>query len=55
MREKLAAAVEDWIPFEQAYDAIDWSEFWELPAFNEANRTNAYGVYLSIQNELLEQ
>lgn len=55
MREKMGDAVETWTPFDEAYEAADWSEFIELPAFTEANRSNAYGVYLSLQRELLEE
>ena len=54
MREKMTAAVSDWIPFDEAYEGIDWSEFMEYPAFTEANRRNAYAVYLSIEAELLQ-
>ena len=46
-------AVSDFIPFSEAYDATDWSEFEDLPAFTEANRRNAYQVYLSMEAEEL--
>ena len=55
MREIMGQAVEDWTPFDEACEAADWSEFIELPAFTEANRSNAHGVYLSMQKELLEE
>lgn len=51
LREKMGAAVEELMPFDEAYAATDWSEFRELPAFEAANRRNAYQVYLSMQNE----
>lgn len=54
LREKMGAAVDEFEPFADAYDAVDWSDFWELPAFAEANRGNAYGVYLSMEREALE-
>lgn len=54
MRRVMGEAVENWIPFDEAYDAVDWSDFIELPAFTEANRSNAYGVYLSIERESLK-
>ncbi len=54
VREKMGEAVEDWIPFDEAYEQIDWSEFIEYPAFFEANRGNAYGVYLSLERESLQ-
>ena len=53
LREQMGAAVSDFIPFSEAYAATDWSEFEELPAFAEANRRNAYQVYLSMEAELL--
>jgi hypothetical protein len=39
--------------FDSAYAATDWSEFESLPAFEAANRRNAYQVYLSIEREQL--
>ena len=53
VREQMATAVDDFIPFDEAYETIDWTEFEELPAFAEANRRNAYQVYLSLEAELL--
>jgi glyoxylase-like metal-dependent hydrolase (beta-lactamase superfamily II) len=53
LREAMNVAVEDFIPFDEAYDATDWSEFEQLPAFAEANRRNAYQVYLSMEAEWL--
>ncbi len=51
IREKMAEAVEDLTEFDEAYDAIDWSEFKSLPAFEAANRKNAFMVYLSMEAE----
>jgi len=51
MREKMGAAVEDLIDFDEAYDAVDWSEYENLPAFEAANRKNAFQVYLSMEAE----
>jgi len=45
--------VEEFVPFNEAYAEVDWSEFADLPAFAEANRRNAYQVYLSLEAELL--
>lgn len=53
MRDKMGAAVEQLTPFAQAYDEVDWSDWEKMPAFEEANRRNAYAVYLSIEQELL--
>jgi hypothetical protein len=41
------------VPFGEAYAATDWSGFETLPAFAEANRRNAYQVYLSMEAESL--
>ena len=54
VREQMKLAVDDWVPFDEAYEAIDWGDFAEYPAFNEANRRNAYGVYLSLEQESIE-
>jgi glyoxylase-like metal-dependent hydrolase (beta-lactamase superfamily II) len=53
LRESMAAAVEEFVPFNEAYAEVDWSEFADLPAFAEANRRNAYQVYLSLEAEML--
>jgi glyoxylase-like metal-dependent hydrolase (beta-lactamase superfamily II) len=53
LRQQMGDAVSDFIPFSEAYDATDWSEFEDLPAFSEANRRNAYQVYLSMEAEEL--
>ncbi len=54
VREVMAAAVEDFVPFAEAYEAADWSEFEELPAFDATHRRNAFGVYLSLEREMME-
>ena len=41
--------------FDEAYRNTDWSGFEDLPAFAEANRRNAYQVYLSMEAELLSE
>jgi glyoxylase-like metal-dependent hydrolase (beta-lactamase superfamily II) len=55
LREVMGAGVEDFTPFDEVYAAADWSEFKDLPAFEEGNRINAYQVYLSMEAELLAQ
>ena len=47
----MGKAVEDMTPFDEAYAATDWGDFIHLPAFEEANRRNAYQVYLSLEQE----
>jgi hypothetical protein len=46
-------AVEEMVPFAEAYEAADWSEFSHLPAFDATHRRNAYGIYLSLEQESL--
>ncbi|MFQ5644261.1 MAG: MBL fold metallo-hydrolase [Thiogranum sp.] len=55
LREKMGASAADLVPFDEAYQAVDWSDFAELPAFAEANRRNAYQVYLSMEAEELSE
>ncbi len=53
LRQAMGAAVNDFVPFEDAYARTDWSRYSALPAFNAANRSNAYGTYLSMERESL--
>ena len=55
IRKVMAAAVENMDDFAETYDKTDWSEFEKLPAFAEANRRNAYQVFLSMEEELLNK
>ena len=55
LREVMGAAVDEFIPFDEAYAEADWSEFEDMPAFEAGNRINAYQVYLSMEAELLDQ
>ena len=54
LRETFGTAVEELQEFEEAYNEADWSRFKDLPAFDAANRINAFGVYLSLERELLQ-
>jgi hypothetical protein len=49
----MAAAVDEMLPFADAYEAVDWSAFSDLPAFEATHRRNAYGIYLSLEQESL--
>lgn len=51
LREQMAQAARDLVPFEEAYEAVDWSKYRDLPAFEEANRVNAYNQYLRLEQE----
>ncbi len=50
--DQLTVAVDDMAPFDEAYNAIDWSEFEDEAAFDAANRKNAYAVYLYLERVL---
>ncbi|HZX29533.1 MAG TPA: MBL fold metallo-hydrolase [Telluria sp.] len=54
LREKMGAAVQDLVPFDEAYAHTDWSAFAAYPAFAQANRPNAYGTYLLMEQESLQ-
>jgi glyoxylase-like metal-dependent hydrolase (beta-lactamase superfamily II) len=53
LRRKMGEAVEGFVPFEEAYAQTDWSRFAHLPAFDGANRRNAYNTYLLMEREAL--
>jgi glyoxylase-like metal-dependent hydrolase (beta-lactamase superfamily II) len=53
LREKMGQAARDLVPFDDAYAAVDWSRFAKVPAFAAANRINAYGTYLHMEQEAL--
>ncbi len=55
IRTVMAGAVENMDDFAETYDKTDWSEFEKLPAFAEANRRNAYQVFLSMEEELFNK
>ncbi len=55
VREKMKAAVDNWVTFDDAYEEVNWGDYDSLPAFKEANRRNAYQVYLSIEQESLNK
>jgi hypothetical protein len=44
-------ALQELVPFDQAYKQTDWSEYEKLPAFDASNRGNAYRVYLELEPE----
>ena len=46
-------AVDDFVPFDEAYRKTDWSRFSRYPAFEAANRVNAYNTYLLLEKESL--
>ncbi len=53
LRDELGKAVEEMKSFDEAYDDIDWSAWEKLPAFREANRLNAYNVFIQMEQSSL--
>jgi glyoxylase-like metal-dependent hydrolase (beta-lactamase superfamily II) len=53
LRATMGQAARDLVPFDAAYAATDWSRYEKVPAFAAANRINAYGVYLQMEQEAL--
>jgi glyoxylase-like metal-dependent hydrolase (beta-lactamase superfamily II) len=49
LRETMGAAANELVDFEEAYAKTDWSRFAHLPAFEAANRRNAYNTYIRMQ------
>ena len=43
------------IEVDEAYAKVDWGRFANVPAFEAANRINAYGTYLLMERELLRK
>lgn len=54
LRQVMGKAAEELVDFDEAYAAADWSAFSRLPAFDAANRINAFGTYLTMQRETLD-
>jgi glyoxylase-like metal-dependent hydrolase (beta-lactamase superfamily II) len=54
LRDQIAAAFDEGLDFEAAYRRIDWSRYAALPAFEAANRRNAYQTYLNVEQEALQ-
>lgn len=53
LREQMGRAAQDMTPFDEAYARTDWSRFSGQPAFDAANRRNAYNTYLLLERESL--
>ncbi|MCW5655803.1 MAG: MBL fold metallo-hydrolase [Hydrogenophaga sp.] len=53
LRRSMGEAVENFVPFEEAYEKTDWSAFEKMPMFGPANRMNAYNTYLLLEQEAL--
>ena len=48
LRQSMGKAVDDLDLFDEAYAAIDWRRFENIPMFKFANRMNAYNTYLQL-------
>jgi glyoxylase-like metal-dependent hydrolase (beta-lactamase superfamily II) len=53
LRLKMGRAVADFVPFDEAFEATDWSRWETMPAYREAHRRNAYNTYLLMERESL--
>jgi glyoxylase-like metal-dependent hydrolase (beta-lactamase superfamily II) len=54
VRRVMARAVEDFVPFDQAYQQADWSEYEDMPAFDASNRGNAFRIFLEMEARSFE-
>jgi glyoxylase-like metal-dependent hydrolase (beta-lactamase superfamily II) len=55
LRDRMGAAARELKSFDEAYAQTDWSRFAKLPAFEAANRINAYGTFLRMEQEALNK
>jgi hypothetical protein len=55
LRQTMGKAAAEMTPFEEAYATTDWSRYAGVPAFEAANRVNAYGTFLLMERESLGQ
>lgn len=55
LRQKMGEAVNELLPFEEAYNKVDWTPYANYPAFQQANRLNAYGTYILMERESLQK
>ncbi len=54
VRAAMQHGVDEMLTFDEAYEQADWSAFQDLPAFDATHRRNAYGVFLSLEEETLQ-
>ena len=55
LRSEMARAIANFESFESAYERIDWSRFKGYPAFEQANRGNAYNTFILMEQEALNR
>jgi hypothetical protein len=54
LRSQISAAFEQGLGCDAAYRQIGWSQFAALPAFEAANRRNAYQAYMNVERDALK-
>jgi glyoxylase-like metal-dependent hydrolase (beta-lactamase superfamily II) len=54
LRQEMGKAVDEFVPFDEAYQKTDWSQYSHLPAFDDGNRGNAYNTYLLMEKESIK-
>ncbi len=54
LRSEMAKAVEEMLDFEEAYARADWGSFRSMPAFDAANRRNAFNTFVLMEREALK-
>lgn len=54
LRQTMGKAVENFETFDEAYAHTSWKKYEKLPAFEAANRANAYNTYLLMEKESLK-
>jgi len=54
LRKSMGQAVEDFVSFDKAYAKTSWKKYRKLPAFEDANRSNAYNTFLLMERESLK-
>jgi len=55
LRSQMGSAVQDLMSFDEAYKRTDWSAYEKVPAFEQANRINAYGTFILMEQESLQK
>jgi hypothetical protein len=51
----MARAVDEMLDFDEAYARVDWSRFRTMPAFDAANRRNAFNTFVMMEREALQR
>jgi glyoxylase-like metal-dependent hydrolase (beta-lactamase superfamily II) len=55
LRHEMARAVDEMLDFDEAYARVDWSRFRTMPAFDAANRRNAFNTFVLMEREALQR